>query len=250
MKLFDDERIDYVNDRLSLIQKEGGLTFGTDALLLAGYADGKYKSGLELGAGSGIISMLLLTRDKLLKATLVEVQKEYAELSARNAELNKLNDRITVYSTDLREFAGSGEYDLIYTNPPYMTTKSGKLNESAKKNIARHEVFGDIYDFCSSGARLLRYGGTFLAVYRTDRLVDLLDAMRKSAIEPKRLTFVHANQESVPSMVLVEGKRGGKSGLRVTKPLFIYSDCDNNRYSSDMEYIMENGSFPNKFRVR
>jgi len=60
MLIYKDERIDEVNDKISLIQKPDGLTFGTDALLLAGYVAGKYRVGAELGGGSGIISMLLL----------------------------------------------------------------------------------------------------------------------------------------------------------------------------------------------
>ena len=80
MKLQDGERLDYVNDSLELIQNTDGLTFGTDALLLAGYIEGRHRSGIELGGGTGIISMLLLTRGKVDSITAIEIQDEYAEL--------------------------------------------------------------------------------------------------------------------------------------------------------------------------
>jgi tRNA1(Val) A37 N6-methylase TrmN6 len=242
------ERIDYVNDSLKLIQKTDGLTFGTDALLLAGYISGKYKNALEIGGGTGIISMLLLTREKVRVATAVEVQEEFSELIGRNAELNGLTDRLFPILSDIRDFKAEGEFDLIYTNPPYMKTDSGKANEMDKKNIARHEVFGDISDFTEAARRLLKFGGTFAAVYRPDRLTDLISAMREARLEPKRITFVHADTESESSMVLVEGKAGGKSGNILTRPLIIYKDKNHSEYSEDMKYIMENGSFPNGFK--
>ncbi len=74
--------------------------------------------------------------------------------------------------------------------------------------------------------------------------------MRSSGIEPKMLTFVYATENSEPSMLLVEGKKGGKSGMRVTKPLIIYSDMSVRKYSPDMDYIMESGSFPKEFRLK
>ena len=242
------ERQDFVNDKLTLIQQTDGLTFGTDALLLAGYINGKYKRGCEFGSGSGIISMLLLTRDKIDSAVALEVQEEYAELTRRNADLNGLDKKMITVHTDIRDYKSDVEFDLIYTNPPYMKTNSGKQNSLEKKNIARHEVCGDIYDFCESARKMLKFGGCFAAVYRTDRLIDLLDAMRKSRIEPKRITLVHADSDSEPSMALIEGKAGGKCGLLLTKPLIIYKDRSHSSYSEDMNYIMENGSFPSEFK--
>ena len=192
--------------------------------------------------------MLLLTREKVEMATALEVQEEYAELTRRNAELNGLSQRLLTVQTDIREYKSDFEFDLIYTNPPYMKTSSGKRNELEKKNIARHEVCGDIYDFCDVARKKLKFGGCFAAVYRTDRLIDLLDAMRTSEIEPKRMTFVHADTHSEPSMVLVEGKAGGRCGLLLTRPLIIYTDKSHQGYSDDMNYIMENGSFPSDFK--
>ena len=242
------ERCDYVNDNLKLIQDTEGLTFGTDALLLAGYINGKHKCAMELGSGTGIISMLLLTRDKAERVVALEVQQEYAKLTSRNAELNGLSDRMECVCTDLRDYKSECEFDLIYTNPPYMKTDSGKKNLTEKKNIARHEVHGDIYDFCKHARKMLKFGGKFAAVYRTDRLIDLIDAMRQSKIEPKRMTLVYADTDSEPSMALVEGKAGGKSGLLVTKQLTIYRDKSHKDYTDDMNYIMENGSFPSDYK--
>lgn len=242
------ERCDFVNDNLKLIQNTEGLTFGTDALLLAGYISKKYEYGCEFGSGSGIISMLLLTRDKLKYTYALEVQNDYALLTSKNAELNGLSERLFAIATDIREYIPNREFDIIYTNPPYMRANGGKANESNKKNIARHEIFGCIDDFCKNAKRMLKFGGTFAVVYRPDRLMDLLHSMRSNSLEPKRMTFVHADTNSEPSMVLIEGRAGGKCSLLVTRPLIIYRDRSHKEYTDDMNYIMDSGSFPIDYR--
>ena len=248
INLSDGERIDEVNDKLKLIQKPEGLTFGTDALLLAGYMNTKKGNGLELGAGSGIISMLVLTRGKLDSVTAVELQDEYADLIKRNSELNGLEDKLTPACADVREYTGRAAFDTVFSNPPYMTANSGRANEISKKNIARHEVAGGISDFAKCAASSLKYGGTFYVVYRPDRLCDLISALRENKLEPKRMTLVHADTKSESSMALIEAKLGGRSGMMMTPPLIIYKDFTHTEYTDDMDYIMENGSFPEKFR--
>ena len=249
MELRENERLDFVNDSLSLIQNTEGLTFGTDALLLAAYIGAGYARGVELGGGTGIISMLLAARGKIADVTCAEIQEEYVELIARNIEYNSLSERMRCVAADVRELR-LPECDAVYTNPPYMRTDTGYSNRISKKNIARHEVHGSILDFCLAARRLLKFGGDFFAVYRPDRLADLVCAMREAGIEPKRMTLVHADARSTPSMLLVEGRRGGKSGLRMTRPLMLYADESHTEYGADMKYIMEKGSFPEDFSVR
>ena len=250
MELKDNERLDYVNDNLSLIQNKDGLTFGTDALLLAGFINKRGALGAELGAGSGIISLLLLSRGKLDICDCYEVQKEYAELTARNAKLNELDDRLNSFNMDIRDYVSGEIYDAVYTNPPYMKATSGYRNENESKNTARHEVCGDITDFVNTARLMLKYGGLFYAVYRCDRMPDLISAMRNCGIEPKRLTMVHADESSAPSMLLIEGKKGSKCGLFLTPPLILYADKSHTEYSEDMKFINSEGFFPDKFRKR
>ena len=184
----------------------------------------------------------------MLKYLNIPVQKEYADLIRRNAELNGLSERLTAICKDIREYIPEKEFELVFTNPPYMKATSGRANNLSAKNIARHEICGDISDFMREGARMLKFGGTLAAVYRPDRLTDIICAMRDNSLEPKRLTMVYADTESEPSMVLIEAKKGGKSGMMLTPPLIIYEDKSHKKYSPDMDYIMENGSFPSRFK--
>ena len=172
-----DERLDKVNEDITLIQKKDGLTFGTDAYLLAAFARPQKRAyAVELGTGTGIISLLLAAKERFAKIWALEVQEEFSTLASRNVLLNRMETRVFVRHADLREFTVSDigrEVDVVFSNPPYMRTDSGKRNQSDGKYIARHEVCGDIGDFCAAAERLLKYGGRFYCVYRPDRLSTL-----------------------------------------------------------------------------
>ena len=242
------ERRDIVNDDLTLIQRTTGLTFGTDALLLAAYVQRcEGLRAIELGGGSGIVSLLLATRKKVGTIECVEIQPAYADLCRRNAEENGLSETVSVRCADVREAEPSwGVFDAVVTNPPYMKTDIPAC-DSTEKQIARHEVHGGIADFATAAKRLLRHGGRFFCVYRADRLVDLFTALRTAEIEPKRLTLVHAAPSLPPSMVLVEGRRGGRPALKVTRPLFIGGDLAARAESPDMVEILTEGRFPKDY---
>jgi tRNA1(Val) A37 N6-methylase TrmN6 len=243
------ERIDKVNDNINLIQKTDGLTFGTDALLLAAYVKGKYKRAVEIGGGTGIVSLLIATRNKVESIDCVEVQKDFYELIGRNCELNRLSNRIFPVLCDVRDYKPEKEYELCFSNPPYMKKDAGKANDSQSKNAARHEENGTILEICRAAAGITKYGGTFAVVYRTDRLCDLIFAMRQAGFEPKRMTLVHADEKSAPSMALIEAKKGGKCGLKLTRPLIIYNGYEHKTYTEEMNYIMQSGNFPPDFGV-
>ncbi len=224
--LAEDERIDVVNEKIRLIQKKQGLTFGTDAFLLAAFVRSAPKTvAVDLGSGTGILPLLLLAKGKIKSATAVEIQSAFADLIARNAKLNGFADRITPLCANVRDLRPEdthGEVGLVISNPPYMKCTSGKRNESDEKYIARHEVCGNIGDFCACAMRLLKHGGKFVCVWRPDRLTDLLNAMHDSHLEPKRMTFVHADRESEPCSVLVEATKGAAPSLRISRPLILY----------------------------
>lgn len=223
------ESLTEVNEKIRLIQRKNGLTFGSDAFLLASFVKAKRGGvGVELGGGTGIVSLLCASREKLAKIYCVEIQEEFADIIARNAALNGLDTAVHAVCADVRDIKpasiGGGEADAVISNPPYMRKDSGKRNEYDEKYIARHEVCGGIEDFCAAAGRLLKFGGSFYCVYRPDRLADLICAMRDHGLEPKELCFVHANTSASPSMVLVKAKKGAAPSLKIIPPLFLNKD--------------------------
>lgn len=249
MNLSHDETITDINCELRLIQKNDGLTFGSDAYLLSAYVRRQYGAkAADLGSGTGIIPLLLLARDKIASCEAVEVQPEFASLISRNAELNGFADKIRSHCTDVRglnpERLG-GVTDIVVSNPPYMKTSGGR-SDSDRKQIARHELLGGIADFCGAAYRVLKHGGLFYIVWRADRLCDLICALRDARLEPKRMTFVHARRELAPCLLLCEAKKGASAGIYVTPPLIMYER--ETVYSETLAKIYETGDFDELYK--
>lgn len=247
--LSPDERLDYINEDLSLIQLKRGLTFGTDAYLLAAFVKERSGRGADLGSGTGVASLLCLTKNKSSYMYAAEIQTYYADLIERNARLNSLSDRLSVFSGDVRSFSAKdteGELDFVISNPPYMKAEGGFGTKSEEMNIARRELNGTIDDFCNTAARLLKYGGLFYCVYRPDRLIDLICALRNANLEPKKLLTVYPDSSSVPCLVLCEAKKGAKGAVTMSKPLIIYKD-GTREYTEEMQKIYDTCSLEHLF---
>ena len=245
--LLKNETLTSVNENIKLIQKKNGLTFGTDAFLLASFIKAQKNAiAVELGGGTGIISLLCASREKLGKIYCLEIQKDFADIIDRNAHLNSLDNKVSSLCADVRDIRSTDlgfDVDVVFSNPPYMKADSGKRNESDEKYIARHEVCGDIGDFCACAKRLLKHGGFFYCVWRPDRLTDLICAMRENSLEPKEICFVHANTKSAPSMVLIKAKKGASSGAIVCEPLFLNIDDDPKMLTERAKKIYEECNF-------
>lgn len=249
-----DERIDRVNDNIQLIQKKDGLTFGTDALLLAAFIR-KAPSAVafDFGAGTGILSLLLAARRKCKKIVAVEMQQQFAELISRNICINGFSEKISVLHADVRDLTVKAlgcEADIIFSNPPYMRAGSGKMNDHDAKSIARHEIYGGISDFCAAAAKNLKHGGLFYVVYRPERMTELFYAMQRVKIEPKRLCLVYADAFSPPSLILVEGKKGASAEIKIERPFYLYTDTTHQNFSDIYNYILQNGGFPENERSK
>ncbi|MBQ8642264.1 MAG: methyltransferase [Clostridia bacterium] len=240
LHLLPGERLDNINENLRLIQKTDGLTFGTDAYLLAAFLRSSARaSGAELGGGTGVLSLLALTKQKIARTAIYEIQPDFAELCRRNGQLNGLDGRMDVIEGDVRDICGEQTLDVVYSNPPYMKADCGRKNAVSAMNIARREVHGDIGDFCGAAARLLKHGGIFAVVYRPDRFADLVCALRENGLEAKRAVFVYPSPLDRPCLVLTEAKKGSASGMVIAPPLCIYNGPDKKCYTPEMNRIYE-----------
>lgn len=212
----------------------GGLRFvyddalfrpGTDTFLLSAFP--RLGPGLrvcDLGCGTGLLSLLLLQRQRELHVTGLELLPEAAELAKRAAAENGLGERLTVRLGDLREVRAllpGGQFDLVVCNPPYYPVGSGRLPGAAALREARSESACTLNDVCRAASYLLRWGGAFCLCHKPERLADLCCALREAGLEPKRLREVCRSAGRGPSLVLMEGRRGGRPGLRVEAPLLL-----------------------------
>lgn len=229
--LQEDERLCEINDRVRLITRKNGLTFGTDAYLLSAFCrPAREARAADLGCGTGVISLLLAARERFSHIYAIEAQPQFAELARRNAELNGFSDTVSVLFRDVRDLTAAdvgGELDVVFSNPPYMRADTGYTATHAEKQIARHEVLGDLFDFTRAAARVLRYGGTLYTVWRPDRLETLFAALRDAKFAPKRMLFVQDAADKAPSMVLTEARLGGAEGLTLLPTLILREAAEN-----------------------
>jgi len=197
----------------------------TDTFLLSSLP--RLKRGLrvcDLGCGTGLLGLLLLQHQPELQVTGVDILPEAIRLAEKAAVENDLADRLTFHNGDLRQLKSrfpTGSFDLVVCNPPYYPPDSGYLAADDSISTARSEVSCTLEDVCQSAAYLLRWGGSFCLVHKPERLTDVLCSLRNAAIEPKRLRFVSAAAAQAPSLILVEGRRGGKAGLTIEPPLIL-----------------------------
>lgn len=229
IQLLNDEKIDDLQYKgLRLIQKDKAFRFGLDAVLLANFVDIKKGSSvIDLGTGTGIISILLAGKTEAKSIVGLEIQPEIAEMAARSVKLNCLDDRVNIVCADLKqskELFGASSFDVVVSNPPYMNQGGGIINPSDTKAIARHEILCTLEDVISTAAKLLVPGGQFAMVHRPDRLADIMWFMRNYSIEPKYIRFVHPSPYKKANLMLIKGSRQGRPQLKMLPPLYVYDE--------------------------
>ena len=225
--LLPGERFDDLQrNGYKIIQNPQKFCFGMDAVLLSGFARvKKAERVIDLGTGTGIIPILLEAKTPGEHFTGLEIQPESADMAARSVRYNGLEDRISIVTGDIKDAAnlfGASSFDVVTSNPPYMTKEHGLVNDADAKTIARHEVLCSLEDLISQTAKLLKPNGRCYFVHRPFRLVEILSMMSAYQVEPKRIQFVYPYVDKEPNMVLIEGLRGGKSRVTVEKPLSVY----------------------------
>ena len=223
--LNSNEVIEDLGDNFKIIQNKTMFCYGTDAAVLSDFIVAKPKEKLiDLCSGNGIIPILLCKKTRCSNIVSLEIQAEVCDLTKRSVELNGLSNRIKVINGDLREVRKNfdcGFFDVVSCNPPYMPAGTGKSNVSESVNIARHEIMCTLDDVIASAAYLSKNGGRFYIVHRAERLADIIYLMRSNNLQPKRMSFVSANYSSEPSLVLIEAQKDRKSGLIITKPIYV-----------------------------
>jgi tRNA1Val (adenine37-N6)-methyltransferase len=236
-----DETLDALfGGEIKLYQDRRGYRFSLDSILLADFATVRPgEKVIDLGAGNGVLALILARRYPSISITGLELQPSMVHRAARNVKLNGYQDRILISCTDVSavsdQFAADS-FDMAICNPPYRRASSGRLSPSSEKQVARHETKGTLRDFVTAAGFLLNAKGRFACVYLAERAIDLLTAMQRAGLEPKRLQMVHPFPAAKASMILVEGVKGGRTGVAILPPLVIYND--NQSYTAQLDLML------------
>lgn len=214
--------------------------FGVDAVLLAHYPKLKKEDRvLDLGCGFAPIPFILCAEaekeKKRIHVTGLELQEYVASIAEKSVRDNHKESSISIVQGDLKEAAGifkAASFSLVVSNPPYMAAADGLIGKSEARAIARTELRCTLEDVIRGAAYCLSPGGRFAMIHRPFRLVEIFETMRKYHLEPKRMRLVHPYEDAEPSMVLVEGVRGGKPYLHVDAPLVVHKK--NHEYTDEI----------------
>ena len=227
IELKEGERLDDLHRTgFRIIQNEKLVCFGMDAVLLSGFA--RVKEGervLDLGTGTGIIPILLAAKTKGEAFVGLEISRRSADMAERSVALNGIQERVSIVLGDIKkagELFAPASFDVVTSNPPYMTQSHGLLNPDPDKAAARHEIFCTLEDVIAAAARTVRPGGRFYMVHRPFRLAEIIRLLSDYRLEPKRMRLVYPYADREPNMVLLEAVRGGRPRMTVEKPLIVY----------------------------
>lgn len=228
--LLENERIDDLEfENLKIIQNTTGFCFGIDSVLLSDFAkevknDSKV---MDIGTGTGIISILLSKKANIKKIYGIEIQQEVANMAERSVKLNNLEDKISIINTNIKDIFDKFEpntFDAIVTNPPYMKLNTGAKSDEIKKLISRHEVECNLEDIIKISYKLLKSRGEFYMVHRAERIVDILYLMRKYKLEPKKIRFIQSKVNKEPNLLLIKGIKDAGKQLKIERPLVVYNE--------------------------
>lgn len=233
------ERLDYlIREDLRIIQNDAVFSFSTDALLLGYFTEVRKRDRiLDMCSGNGVIPLLL--SDKGMNTiTGVEIQPQLVDMAKRSIQYNHLEERITMVEMDINALIQAyapAQFDLITCNPPYFKANQTNQHQLEAHKIARHEIYCTLDDCLRVSNHLLKEGGRIVMVHRAERMLDLFESMRRYRIEPKRLHMIYSKPGKAAQTIVVEGRKGGRQGLDIAPPFYIYDEQGD--YTPEMKEI-------------
>ncbi len=220
---------------VTINQPEKGVRFTLDSLLLADFCRIKARDRvLELGAGTGVISLLLAKKFPQARFMADENEPLAHDLLCRNIEQNGLQKRIVPIDRDIRHLSrliGSTTFDAIVANPPYTKSGTGRTSPDRARRAARHDESAALAAWLEVKF-LLKNGGRYFLVFSAHRAGELLALLREKKMEPKRIRFVHPFLGKPASLVLIEATASARSGVEILPPLVVHKE--NGAYTDEM----------------
>ena len=230
--------VNLLNKDMKIIQRVDHFAFSLDSLLVSEFASiTKYTNKIvDLGTGNGVIPLFLSKKTKA-KITGIEIQEISSDLAKRNVQLNNLEDQISIINDDMknwRQYFRNNSIDMVISNPPFFKFDGNEkqLNDLTQLTLARHEISITLEEIIKTASNLLKDKGHFALVHRVDRFMDIIENMKKYDIEPKKIQFCHTKINKEGKILLVEGIKYGKPGLRILPPLIAHDN--DGQYSAEV----------------
>ncbi|MCY1029921.1 methyltransferase [Corallococcus sp. BB11-1] len=227
----DEETLDAIGTAdVRVFQRRSGYRFTLDAVLLAHFAatEGRELPGpvLELGAGSGVVSLLLVKQFGVTDPVdALELQPGVHARLTRAVALNGCEGRVRPVLGDLRRartLLASGAYAQVVSNPPFRRAQAGVVSPDEERAVSKSEVACDADAVVAAARHALRPGGAVSLVYPAARLAEVLGVLARAKLFPRVLRTVHARVEAPATRFLVQALRDQDRGLSVRPPLIVH----------------------------
>lgn len=228
------DKLDYIpKTNIKMIHKNKSYSFGIDSILLLDFAKMKRdKKLVDIGSGSGILSLGASDYYNPQKIYAIEIQKEKADLLIKNLDLNKIKN-IEVINEDLNTVnLGVNNIDYIITNPPYYKINDNIGNKSEEFLISRQEKYLTLENIFNFANKTLKDKGKLFMIHKPERMIDILT--KSNNLKPKRIRFASSTFDKKPQFILIEFVKNAKDGLKIEDPLIIY---ENGSYSHEVKKI-------------
>lgn len=222
---------------IKIVQDKDYFNFSLDSVLLPNFVEitKKTRNILDMCTGNIPIPLILSTKTNA-KIYAVELQKEVYDLAKQTLTINNLKNKIELINDNIKNLKNkfnTETFDIITCNPPYFKKKDDSIiNENRVKSIARHEIEMKLEDIMIISKALLKNEGSLVMVHRTERLIEIISLMKKHNIEPKRIRFVYPKINVESNLVLVDGRKNGKEGLKILPPLYVHNE--DNSYTNEV----------------
>ena len=223
--IIEDETLeDLPSVNCKIIQKKKGFRFTVDSILLVNFLKLKKNTNLlDIGTGTGIMPLLLCRKEEINLITAVEIETEIAKMFEKTIEINSLESKIKLINIDIKNYKEK-PFNMIISNPPYMKLNEGYVSPHYYRAGARHEVNLNLKELLISAKKLLKNGGSFNLVYRTNRFMEVLDEAKMLNLNAKRVRFIYSKPNQSSDLFMIEMIKGFKCACVVEEPLYIYNE--------------------------
>ena len=218
----------FFNGQVTVKQERVGYRFSIDAVILAHHV--RPRPGervVDLGTGCGIVPLIVAYRHPATHMFGIEIQKELADIADDNVRENGMQETVRIIHRDMQTIQPAmfqGPVDIVVSNPPFHKAASGRINPNRQRAVARHEIRVTLLDVVKAAGDILKTAGLFVLVYTSERLPELVQHMRACRIEPKNVRFIHSRRDSESKLMMMEGIKQGRPGLKVGPPIVIYNE--------------------------
>jgi tRNA1Val (adenine37-N6)-methyltransferase len=215
---------------LQCVQHVDGYRFSIDPVLLGHFVRlGSAERVLDLGAGCGILGLILLYRaaEKIEKLAAFELQPGLLHLIEENISANGFHDKMVAVQGDLRQaekYLEPESFSTVVCNPPFYSLGSGRKSSCEESEIARHEVCCTLAEVVGAAAQLVKNRGKVVMIYPASGMGTLFSLFPQYRLIVKRLQCVYSYPSAGTGarLFLVEAVKNGGPGVDVLEPLYIY----------------------------